>query len=109
MPLGVSLSSSLNLNLQYGEAADGDSSANKMSPAHLGKGVTLWVGPSARRGQPLVVGLTVVPVRVTVVRRKAVAMRMGGGAGVRVFVLEKSAGLGNGGRRRRGTQGWMAR
>lgn len=109
MPLGISLSSSLNLNLQYGEAADGDSSANWVSTAHLGTAVTLRVGLSARRRKPLGVGLAVIPVRVTVVRRKAVAVRMGGGAGVRMFVLEKSARLGNGGRRKRGTQGWMAR
>ena len=63
------------------------------------RGVTFWMGVLGE--DTSCGGLTVVPVRVTMVRRKAVAMRMEEGVGVGIFVLEELARLRNEGRRER--------
>lgn len=52
----------------------GQHSKQGVRTAHLGTGLTLWVGVGAWRRQPVGLGLAVAPVGVTVVRRKAVTV-----------------------------------
>lgn len=67
-----------------------------------GRGVTFRLGVL---GEDTSCGvLTVVPARVTMVRGKAVAVRMEQGVGVRIFVLEELARLRN---EERWMHGWV--